>query len=214
MERRQPAWKGDPTADVTTGQRNPIHSAVRRITREEHMTFRRNFTIATIVVTATGLGAAVSVRAGSDKVAFPESYAKGVVFMTIDRPQNKQLTEYYTSREAVEAAKKGMPLPSGTVIAAVGFAATLDSQGNPVKDAGGHFIKTGNPTGYRVMEKRTGWGSDYPETKRNGEWEYQVFRADKSVNPMPDLNTCFGCHKPQASNDYVFSYDKLKVAAQ
>src|SRR5207245_639749 len=141
----------------------------------------RNFAIATIVVTVAGLGAAVSVRAGGDKVAFPESYAKGVVFMTIDRAQNKQLTEYYTSREAVEAAKKGMPLPNGTVIAAVGFAATLDSQGNPVKDASGRFIKTGNPTGYRVMEKRAGWGSDYPETKRNGEWEYQVFRADKSV---------------------------------
>ena len=107
-----------------------------------------------------------------------------------------------------------MPLPSGTIIAAVGFAATLDSQGNPVKDANGRFIKTGNPTGYRVMEKRAGWGSDYPETKRNGEWEYQVFRADKSVNPTADLNACFGCHKPQAGTDYVFSYDKLKVAAR
>jgi len=29
------------------------------------------------------------------------------------------------------------------------------------------------------MEKRTGWGSEYPEAKRNGEWEYQVFHADK-----------------------------------
>jgi hypothetical protein len=178
------------------------------------MTIRRNFTIATIVTTAAGLAAAVQVHAGGDKIAFPEGYGKGVVFMTIDRPQNKQLTEYYVSQEAIDAAKKGMPLPSGTVIAAVGFAAKPDDQGNPVKDANGRFTKTGNPLAYRVMEKRAGWGSDYPETKRNGEWEYQVFRADKSVNPTADLNACFGCHLPQASNDYVFSYDKLKVAAR
>jgi len=29
------------------------------------------------------------------------------------------------------------------------------------------------------MEKRTGWGRDYPDALRNGEWEYRVFTADK-----------------------------------
>jgi hypothetical protein len=173
----------------------------------------RNIITAVTFVTVAGLAAAVEVRAGGDQVAFPESYAKGVVYMTIDRAQNKQVTEYYVSQEAIEAAKKGMPLPSGTDIVAVAFAAKLDDQGNPVKDANGRFTKTGSPLGYRVMEKRAGWGSDYPETKRNGEWEYQVFRADKSVNPTADLNACFNCHKPQDKQDFVFTYDKLKVAA-
>ena len=80
------------------------------------MTLRRNFAIATIVVTVAGLGAAVSVRAGGDKVAFPQSYGKGVVYMTIDRLENKQVREYFTSQAAVDAAKKGAPLPDGTVI--------------------------------------------------------------------------------------------------
>ena len=43
---------------------------------------------------------------------------------------------------------------------------------------------------------------------------YQVFRADKTVNPTADLNACFGCHKPQDKQDFVFTYDKLKVAAK
>jgi hypothetical protein len=134
--------------------------------------------------------------------------------MTIDRPNNKQLTEYYVGQDAVDAAKKGMPLPSGTAITAVGFKAKLDEQGNPVKGADGRFIKTGEPTGYRVMEKRTGWGNDYPDDKRNGEWEYRVFNADKTVNATADLNGCFGCHKPQDKQDFVFTYDKLKAASR
>jgi hypothetical protein len=61
------------------------------------------------------------------------------------------------------------------------------------------------------MEKRTGWGDEYPEAKRNGEWEYQAFRADKSVNTNAKLDGCFNCHKPLGAKvDYVFSYDKMK----
>src|SRR5215471_527371 len=181
------------------------------------MTVRRNTVrrnLATAAVVATIAAAAIEVRAGADKVTFPENYAKGVVYMTIDRPNNKQLTEYYVSQDAIDAAKKGSPLPSGTAITAVAFAAQLDPEGNPVKGADGHFVKTGNPLGFRVMEKRAGWGTDYPDDKRNGEWEYQVFRADKTVNATADLNGCCGCHKPQDKQDFVFTYDKLKLAAQ
>src|SRR5687768_4194408 len=124
----------------------------------------------------------MSARAGGDKVAFPENYAQGVLYTTVDRADNKQYRELYvTPREAIEAAKKGEPLPSGTVLTLVQYAAKLDEQGNPVKDANGRFIKD-KLLGYTVMEKRTGWGAEYPENIRNGEWEYQAFRADKSVN--------------------------------
>jgi hypothetical protein len=178
------------------------------------MTIRGNFAITTILVTVAGLAAVVSVRAGGDKIVFPAGYAKGVVYMALDRLENKQVREYFTSQEAVDAAKKGAPLPNGTVITVVQYAAQLDAQGNPTKDANGRFTKTSNILGYTVMEKRTGWGAEYPETKRNGEWEYQAFRADKMSNPNANLDGCFNCHKPQAANDYVYSYDKLKVAAR
>ena len=174
----------------------------------------RTVTMTSAIAIVAAFTAAELVRAGADKIAFPEDFAKGVAYMSIDRTGGKAISEYYTSREAIEAAKKGMPLPDGTVITAVNFAAQLDAQGNPVKDANGRFIKTSNIQGYRVMAKRAGWGSEYPEAKRNGEWEYQVFRADKTPNPTADLNACFNCHKPQAANDYVFSFDKLKLAAR
>ena len=171
------------------------------------------FVIATTIVAVASLTAAVSVRAGGDKIAFPAEYAKGALYVTLDLADNKQVRDYYTS-QAADAAKKGGPLPAGTVITSVQYAAQLDAQGNPVKDANGRFIKTDTIRGYAVMEKQAGWGSEYPESKRNGEWEYQVFRADKTANTSANLDSCFNCHKPQASNDFVYTYDKMKVAAR
>ena len=176
------------------------------------MTRRRQFAIALAVAIVAGLGVSAQVLAGGDKVAFPQDYAKGVVYMTLDRPENKQVREYFTSPAAVDAAKKGAPLPNGTVITVAQYAAQLDAQGNPVKGADGRFIKTANIVGYTVMEKRTGWGAEYPETQRNGDWEYQAFRADKTPNPNANLTACFNCHKPQVTQDYVFSYQSLKGA--
>lgn len=174
----------------------------------------RKFTISTIVSAVALLTAAASVQAGGDKIMFPAQYAKGTVYMTLDRPENKQVREYYTGQAAVDAAKKGTPLPTGTVITVVQYAAQLDAEGNPAKDSHGRFIKTNTIQGYTVMEKQAGWGSEYPEAKRNGEWEYQVFRADKTPNTNANLDSCFNCHKPQASNDFVYTYDKMKVAAR
>jgi cytochrome c553 len=153
---------------------------------------------------------AVAARAGGDKVAFPENYSQGVKFTTIDHADNKQFRELFTSSAAVEAAKQGQPLPSGTVITLVQYAAKLDAQGNPEKDANGRFIK-GDLLGFAVMEKRTGWGTEYPDNLRNGEWEYQAFKADKTPNTAANLTACFTCHKPlDNKQDFVFSYDKLK----
>ena len=177
------------------------------------MTLRQSIAAATASAALAAVFAALPARAGGDKVAFPENHAAGVLFTTVDRPDNKQFREFYTSAEALDAAKKGEPLPSGTVLTMIQYAAKLDAQGNPEKDANGRFIK-GNLIGYTVMEKRTGWGAEYPDNIRNGEWEYQAFKADKSPNTAANLTACFNCHKPLDKQDFVFLYDKLKAAAK
>src|SRR5260370_10891811 len=130
--------------------------------------------VATVAVAVAGLSAAVQVGAGGDRVGFPENYSKGVVYLTLDKPDNKQVREYFTSPAAAEAARKGQQLPDGTVITAVQYAAQLDAQGNPAKDANGRLTKTDRILGYTVMEKRAGWGTAYPENVRNGDWEYHA----------------------------------------
>ena len=176
------------------------------------MTMRTHVTLAAIAGTAAALAIAMQARAGGDKVAFPADHDKGVLYATVDRPDNKQYRELFAPRAAVEAAKKGQPLPSGTVLTLVQYAAKLDAQGNPEKDANGRFIKT-NIIGYTVMEKRSGWGAEYPDNVRNGEWEYQAFKADKTPNTAANLSACFTCHKPlDAAKDFVFTYERLKSA--
>jgi hypothetical protein len=93
----------------------------------------------------------------------------------------------------------------------VRYSAKLDAQGNPVKGADGHFVKD-KVLGFNAMEKRTGWGTDYPDNIRNGEWEYRAFTAEKMPNENAKLTVCFECHKPLASHDFVQSYDTLQTA--
>ena len=155
------------------------------------------------VVTPTG--------AGGDKVAFPENFAAGTLYTTVDRPDNKQYREVFISPPAaLEAAKKDQPLPNGTVITLVQYAAVLDAQGNPVKDANGRFSK-GNLVAYTVMEKRAGWGAEYPAEWRNGEWEYAAFNAAGVLNDKANYKACFECHKPHEKMDYVISLAAVRA---
>lgn len=158
--------------------------------------------LAAIAVTAT-------VRAGGDKVVFPENYAKGVLYTTVDRADNKQYRELYSTPEAIAALKAGKAIPSGTVLTLVQYKAKLDASGAPEKDASGRFIK-GELIAYTVMEKRDGWGAEYSDDLRNGDWEYQAFKADKTVNDKAKLANCFTCHKPLDKQDFVFSFEAMK----
>jgi len=167
------------------------------------------------VLSLAGLAAislTVAVRAGGDKVAFPADYAKGVLYTTLDRADLKQFREIYAPKAAIDAVKAGQPIPSGTVITMVNYKAKLGADGNPEKDANGRFVKTDEIAGYAVMEKRSGWGAEYPDDVRNGEWEYQAFTPAKAVNDKANLKACFTCHKPLDKQDYVFSFDKMKAA--
>lgn len=98
-------------------------------------------------------------QAGRELVRFPESYAEGVRYAVVPRGDIRQ--EIFTSREAIDAVRNGRPIPSGTAITLVDY-------------GGGEIFR------YVVMEKRAGWGAEYPPEIRNGEWEFQAFNADRS----------------------------------
>jgi hypothetical protein len=172
----------------------------------------RKWQIGCALACVAGALAAVA-QAGGDNVKFPENYAKGVMYTTVDRPDNKQYRELFSTPEAIEALKAGKPIPSGTVLTLVQYKAKLDANGEPEKDANGRFIK-GDLIAYTVMEKRTGWGKEYPDDVRNGEWEYQAFKADKTPNDKANLKACFTCHRPLDKQDFVFSFEKMKSAAK
>ena len=150
--------------------------------------------------------------AGPDKVTFPAGYKTNhVLYTTVDRPDNKTVRDLYASREAVKMAKAGQPLPSGAVITMEVYKAKVDDKGEPVKDANGRFAKDAM-TGIFVMEKRTGWGAEYGDELRNGEWEYARFTVDGKPPEKAETTACFQCHKPMSGQDFVFTLPQLVAA--
>jgi plastocyanin len=152
--------------------------------------------------------------AGPEKIGFPEGFEKGVLYAVVDRYDTKQYRELYSTPEAVKAVRENKPIPHGTVLTLVQYSAKKDDKGNPVRNAKGRFEK-GDLIGYTVMEKRQGWGAEYPAEWRNGEWEYAAFTKDKQPNAKANANTkaCFECHKPHERQDFVMSLASLAGTA-
>lgn len=160
-------------------------------------------------------------RATSNKIVFPERYAQDVMYTTFDRPMSAkpstteledapQYRKYYATAGAIKALRSGEPIPSGSVITMVKYRAKLDAQGNPIRDDNGRFVK-GDLLGFSVMEKRPGLGAEYPAEIGNGEWDFQEFSADGKPNDKVNLSACFQCHRSQAKNDFLFTFDKIKA---
>jgi hypothetical protein len=169
--------------------------------------------LAVAVTAVFGFALAVGVHADATKVAFPGNYAEGVRWLVVDKEREKQVREIYAPPEAVEAARKDEAMPDGTVLTLVRYSAKLDAQGRPVKDENGRLIKNAI-LGINVMQKGKGWGAEYPDALRNGEWEYRAFKADNTPNEQAKLTVCFECHKAQASQDFIYAYEKLSTAAE
>jgi plastocyanin len=165
------------------------------------------------VVAATVAGLAVPGAAGPDKVKFPANWKDHVLYTTVDRYDIKQHRELYASTQAaVDALKAGRPLPDGTVLTLIQYKARVDAAGNPVKGADGRFVK-GDLIAHTVMEKRKGWGAEYPAEWRNGEWEYALFNAAGALNEKANYKACFQCHKPHEKADFVISMAAVRGGA-
>ena len=179
------------------------------------MTRRRTINLAVSAACVAG-GALIAATgmAGPDKISFPEGFEKGVLYAVVDRHDTKQYRELYSTPEAVKAVREGKPIPHGTVLTVVQYGAKKDEKGNVVRDANGRFVK-GDLIGYGVMEKRKGWGAEYPAEWRNGEWEYSAFTKDRKPNAKANANiqNCFVCHKPHEGQDFVMSLASLSGTA-
>jgi Cytochrome P460 len=152
--------------------------------------------------------------AGSELVSYPEGYGENFTHYTTRNrdDERKQVVRIFANQAALASAKAGGPLESGAVIVMEVYKAELDADGTPVKGSDGLFVPS-ELAAITVMEKRAGWGADYPEAWRNGEWEYAAFTADAHAPVERDYQPCFACHKPLAESDFLFSFEALKQAA-
>ncbi|HEY3075251.1 MAG TPA: cytochrome P460 family protein [Burkholderiales bacterium] len=146
------------------------------------------------------------------RVAFPEGYKESFVkYHTINFPATKQVRYYYANKPAVQAAKARRPLPDGSVLFAEVYTAKLDADKNPVKGADGFFVAE-KLVAYTAMASGAGWGAEFPEMLRNGDWNYAVFTTEKQQRAGVNQAECLACHKPLDAASYVFTLKELAAA--
>jgi plastocyanin len=152
--------------------------------------------------------------AGPEKIAYPAGWEKWERYGVVSRYDSKRYHELYARSEIVNAVREGKPIPDGAVLVLAMYATEVDEKGNPVKDVNGQFKKS-NLIGVGVMEKRKGWGAEYPAEMRNGEWEFASFLPDGKPNEKTNagIKACFMCHKPHEKQDYVMSLASLSGTA-
>lgn len=142
-----------------------------------------------------------SLLAQSENIVFPKDFEKGILYFKNDRGNITE--EIFVDKGVIQKVQNNKPIPSGTVITLVEYYAK-DKKGDD-----GYALKDSLKR-YVVMEKRTGWNKNLPDSKKSGEWKYQVFNPDRTINSNENLNRCVSCHASKSSNDFVFTLDDMK----
>ena len=143
-------------------------------------------TLAAAALAATLAGSGL--HAEPNKVQLPPSLDGFVHYTTVTRGE---VTEHImTTPEAMEAIKAGKPAPPGT-----------------------HFLLVDYRDGklYRtfVMEKGEGFGAEYDGRRRTGDWQFQWFWPDRTVNMAENTARCQSCHRSQSSRDFLFTGSRI-----
>jgi hypothetical protein len=149
--------------------------------------------------------------AGPEKVELPADWrARFVVYNEIERPDRNpnQVRLMYANPEAIAATRAGQPIPRGTFLVMEDRVVERDAAGKPILDARGRMKPSAQIVNVSVMEKREGWGTEYPAALRNGEWEYAVYAPDGSKRAGVNTQACFQCHTARrgAGRDYTFTF--------
>jgi cytochrome c553 len=132
---------------------------------------------------------------------FPAGYT---LYQTIEDKDQGVITKRYANAPAMAAARSGAQLPDGSSIIQATYQAKPDASGKLVQ---------GTLQSYTGMESRAGWGDNVPALLKNGNWDYATFKANGERNDRLNQALCLACHKPAATDSYVFSIKELKAAA-
>jgi cytochrome c553 len=140
---------------------------------------------------------------------FPRSFPKGfTLYLTANDAKENVVSKTYVNTVGLQAARAHKQLPDGSTIIVVKSAARLGPDKKPVLAKDGSWA-TDKVVAYVGMEAHAGWGKDVPELLRNANWNYAVFTPEKAPKADVPQTICLACHKPKASESYLFSFKEL-----
>jgi cytochrome c553 len=140
----------------------------------------------------------------SSRMQFPAGFPQG--YTLYDREDDiaaGQTQLRYANHIAMQAARSGLPLPSGAIILAVNHALQPGEPPTP-----------GRLLSYAGMAAQAGWGDEVPPLLRNGDWQYALFDAAGVRREPAQQAACLACHKPLAADNHMFTWKALRAAAQ
>jgi cytochrome c553 len=148
------------------------------------------------------------------RVSIPENYrATFTRYRVSNNTDAKSLSSYYANDVALRAVQAGTAMPSGAMLISENAKAKLDERGNPITGADGYYVAD-RVISFAAMATGARWGESIPEMLRNGDWNYALLGADRTVSSGVNYAECFACHKPIGKTQHVFSYADLEVAAK
>lgn len=144
------------------------------------------------------------------RIQFPKDYQTTFTnYLNLDRTQNPdQVMRLYANDIALKGVQADGQFPDGSILIGEVYKAVKDKDGKVIESTLGRRIR-GQLALVAVMEKQKGWGEQFPEGLKNGDWDFATFKPDGSV-AKKDLNACRACHAPLTKLHHVFSYEHLK----
>ena len=145
----------------------------------------------------------------NQKIAFPENFQQTYTnYLSLDRVQHPdQVVRLFANDIAMQGPGEDGRMPFGSILVAQIFDAKMDEENEIITSSLGRRI-VDKISIIGVMQKEKGWGSQYPEGIRNGNWDYAAFNEDGSLADQDPI-ACIACHAPLTKTDFLFSYDHL-----
>ncbi len=131
-----------------------------------------------------------SVHAETNRVKFPNNLDELVHYT--GRERGNSVTHIKTTQDVIDTIKAGKPVPNGTQFVLVDY-------------------RDSKLYRYFVMEKGAGWGADYDNNRRTGEWQFQWFWADGTVNMQENTARCQSCHQGARDSDFLFTHSEIQA---
>ncbi|HVU12396.1 MAG TPA: cytochrome P460 family protein [Phototrophicaceae bacterium] len=160
------------------------------------------------------VGAPATMPPRTAPMSLPADYRQNyILYAIVDRSDNVT-RKLYTSQDAINAVRAGLSFPDGTQFIVEAYDATLDTKGQPLRDAQGHLVAGAFQPEVHTSQMRSDWQpADLIPGAHTGEFNFDAFDFNTGVENPSERATCFNCHSSALATGFVYSLALIRQYA-